>query len=246
MKEIKLLDKYFDLAIRESLYSTQPFLKFYLNYLFKNTTIDNKTMLDIGSGSGLFSFYAACKGANKVICIEPEAEGSNHDSIKKFKKIQSALQITHLVKLERTTIQNFDSNNKKFDIILLHHSINHLDEKACINLQHDNHAIENYKMIFEKLSKLANKGAKLIIADCSRYNFFARFNIRNPFVPMIEWHKHQPPELWAKLLSDVGFCSPEIRWTTFNPLYSLGRILLSNKIASYLLTSEFCLSMHKR
>jgi len=246
MGENTLLDKYFDLVIREGLYSTEKRLRFYLNYLFKNTIFDNKTMLDIGGGTGLLSSYAACRGAKKVVCIEPEAEGSSLGSSKRFIKLQTALQLSDIIELEKTTFQNFDSSHKKFDIILLHNSINHLDENSCINLQHDIHAIERYKRIFEKICNLSNKEAKLIIVDVTRYNFFAKFNITNPFNPNIEWHKHQPPEYWAKLLLDFGFSNPEIRWNTPNPLYSIGKILLGNKVANYFIGWGFCLTMLKR
>ena len=242
----KSLDEYFDFVTHHDLStSSRDYLRFHLNYLFKNISFDKKTMLDIGGGYGLYSFYAACMGADEVICIEPEAAGSDPNVIKKFKILQSGLRTLDRVKLEVDTLQNFNSNGKKFDIILLYNSINHLDEKACINLQHDTRAIETYMKIFQKLRDLANNRAKLIIADCSRYNFFNKFNIRNPFVPMIEWHKHQPPKYWAKLLFNVGFCNPKIRWTSFNQLYSLGRVLLGNKISSYFFDSHFCLTMEK-
>lgn len=243
--ENEILNRYFDLVIQEGLYSTKKRLKFYLDYLFEKTNFDNKQMLDIGAGRGMFSFYAACKGA-KIVSIEPEAEGSTHDSINKFKKIQSALGLTEVIQLEKTTFQNYNSSNKKFDIILLHGAINHLDETACINLQHDNNAIEKYNKIFEKIYNLANKRAELIITDCSKYNFFAKLNITNPFDPNIEWHKHQPPEYWSKLLLDPGFVNPKIRYTTPPMLYSIGKLLLSNKIASYFTWSSFCLTMEKK
>ena len=65
--ENEALNRYFDHVIQEGLYSTQRRLKFYLNYLFDGVNFDNKQMLDIGAGSGLFSFYAACSGAKKLL-----------------------------------------------------------------------------------------------------------------------------------------------------------------------------------
>ncbi len=137
MKKNELVDKYFVLVDQEGLYSSQYNLRFYLNYLFKNISFNKKTMLDIGGGAGLFSFYAACLGANEVICLEPEAAGSRSGMVEKFKKLQSGLQTLVQVKLVSTTIQNFNPNDRKFDIILLHNSINHIDEEACIKLQYD-------------------------------------------------------------------------------------------------------------
>lgn len=250
----KFIDIYFTLVNQEGLCSSQHNLRFYLNYLFKNISFDNKTMLDIGGGAVLFNFYAACMRANEVICLEPKASGSSSGVTEKFKKLQLGLRtLNKKVKLVSTTIQSFNPNYKKFDIILLHNSINHLDEEACINLQHNSHAIEIYKMIFQKMCNLAHNGAKLIITDCSRYNFFALFNCKNPFAPPIEWHKHQSSRYWSKLLSEVGFCNPKIQWissclsTIFLPfrLQSIGGLLLGNKVVSYFLDSHFCRTMEK-
>ena len=143
------------------------------------------------------------------------------------------------------TFQAFDPTGKQFDTILLHNSINHLDETACINLLNDEASQAIYMDIFSKLSSLASSGAKLIVCDCSRYNLFALLRIRNPFAPTIEWHKHQAPEIWVDLLSQVGFVNPKVRWTAFNTLRSPGRILLGNKLLSYFLRSDFRFTMEK-
>ncbi len=81
----------------------------------------------------------------------------------------------------------------------------------------------NSKAVYHEIFSLSNKGTKLIVCDCSRYNFFALLKIRNPFSPTIEWHKHQSPELWAKLLKEAGFINPKIRWSSFNTLGKLGK-----------------------
>lgn len=244
-KETELLDKYLSLVGQTSSYSSRRDLPLYLDYLFEDVSFDNKAMLDVGGGAGLFSFYAACMGANKVICLEPELAGASREAIDEFKKLRSALPTLDQVKLKSTTIQNFDSNDDKFDIILLHDSINHLDEEACINLRHDCHAMQAYKAIFEKLRGLASSGAQLIITDCSRYNFFALCNLRNPFAPNITWSKHQSARYWARLLSDAGFCNPKIRWTAFRRLPRIGRLPLVAECASYFLRSHFCLTMQR-
>ena len=215
-----------------------------MHYLFQDTTFVGKTMLDIGGGIGLFSFYAGCCGARQVVCLEPEAEGSSSGMVERFQRLSTLLD-PNQVSLHSTRFQDFDPGNRTFDIILLHNSINHLDEAACINLQHDSYAVETYKGIFQKLSNMASHGAKLIVTDCSRYNFFALCHLKNPFAPTIEWHKHQSPDYWANLLSDVGFRNPKIRWTSFNSLRSIGRLLLGNKVAAFFLQSKFCLTMGK-
>ena len=245
MRSTDCLDRYFAVVRDQGLFSSPENLKFYLRYLFENLSFTNKAVLDIGGGAGLFSFYAACMGAEKVVCIEPGAAGSSMAMIRKSDALQSCLENPGHVRIESKKLQDLDFGDARFDILLLHNSVNHLDEVACVDLLHDGRAKESYLEIFKMLSVLANSGATLIITDCSRYNFFASLNLTNPFAPTIEWNKHQSPEFWASLLSEAGFRDARIRWTTFNRLRSLGRLLFANRFASYFLQSHFCLTMQK-
>ena len=238
------LESYLSAAIEEELYPNRGNLQFHLKTLFKNIPLKNRRVLDIGGGSGLHSFYAACMGAKEVVCLEPETEGSRSGAGAKFRKLSGILGYDS-VRFEPVTFQAFDPAGEQFDIILLHNSINHLDETACINLLNSEASKAIYMDIFSKLSLLASSGAKLIVCDCSRYNFFALLRIKNPFAPTIEWEKHQAPEVWVNLLSQVGFVNPRVRWTAFNTLRSPGRVLLGNKLLSYFLRSDFRFTMEK-
>ena len=238
------LEGYFSAVIEEGLYPSRRNLQFYLKALFKDIALENRRVLDIGGGSGLHSFYAACMGAKEVVCLEPETGGSRSGMGAKFRKLGGILGYNH-VRFEPLTFQAFEPTGKQFDIILLHNSINHLDETACINLLNSEAAKAIYLNMFSKLSSLASGGASLIVCDCSRYNFFALLRIKNPFAPTIEWHKHQAPEVWVDLLSQVGFVNPRIRWTSFNTLRSPGKTLLGNKLLSYFFRSNFCFTMEK-
>lgn len=244
MKKNDLINEYLDVVATKGILSSyKTNLRFYLDYLFQDVSFVGKSMLDVGGGSGLYSFYGAIMGAKEVICLEPEVEGSTKGVSDKFKQLSAGLSLSN-VSLQPVRFQDFDAGDQTFDIILLHNSINHLDEEACIKLQYDDDARNRYKFIFQKLSKVAAPGAKLIIADCSRYNFFASLGIRNPFAPTIEWHKHQPPEFWSSILLNYGFMNPKVRWTSFSNLRRIGR-LFGNHFASYFLTSHFCLTMDR-
>jgi len=244
MRSEQNVELYLNTIIKNGFYSRKGNLRFHLENLFGGIDFKNKAILDIGGGSGLYSFYAACMGAKEVVCLEPEGEGSSSRVTEKFQQLSSQLKNDN-VTLEPTTLQAYESDGKTFDIILLYNSINHLDEPACINLLHDDSSKAVYRKIFSKISSLSNNGARLIICDCSRRNFFSALGIRNPIAPTIEWHKHQAPELWADLLSDVGFINPKIRWSSFNGLRSCGKVLLGNRLMTYFLTSHFCLAMDK-
>ncbi|MCK4718532.1 MAG: class I SAM-dependent methyltransferase [Thermoplasmata archaeon] len=252
------LEKYLDLAIQEGSYSTKDNLRFRLEYLFKDVPIRDRSMLDIGGGAGLASFYAASMGATDVLCLEPEARGSSEGVALKFERLQEGMrergeergrtdggQEEAKVQLLPDTIQDLDLGKRKFDIIFLGNSINHLDEEACMRLGEDDEAVERYAAIFRKLGGLANEGADIIITDCSRHNFFGMLHVKNPFAPMIDWKVHRSPRFWAKLLADAGFCSPRIRWTSFNRLGRGGRILFGNAAAAFFLQSHFCLNMKR-
>ena len=235
---------YLNAIIKEEMYPSKGNLQFHLKTLFEGINFENKRVLDIGGGSGLHSLYAAYRGAKEVVCLEPEAEGSCPGANEKFRKLSRNLELNN-VTLEPITIQDFEPEGKRFDIILLQNSINHLDETACINLLKDESSKTTYKKIFSKISSLSNSGAKLIVCDCSRYNLFALLRIKNPFARRIEWQKHQSPEVWANLLSEVGFVNPNIRWTSFNRLRHWGKVIIGNKLISYFLISHFCLTMYK-
>ena len=55
----------------------------------------------------------------------------------------------------------------------------------------------------------------------------------------------QAPEVWAGLLTEAGFSSPRIRWSSFYQFRRPGRLLLGNRLAAYFLQSHFCLTMVK-
>jgi SAM-dependent methyltransferase len=243
MNKNEAVEEYFRFVEQERLWNRA---RHYMERLFQGISFEGKRVLDIGGGAGLFSFYAGCMGASKVICLEPEAEGSTSGVTQQFKKIKVALQPAAPVEQYATTIQTFNDRCEKFDIILLHNSINHLDEDACMNLMSDLKAKETYCKIFMTLGSLAEVRAKLIVADSSRQNFWDICHVQNPFAPTIEWEKHAHPKDWAALLAKAGFGNPQIRWLAFNRLGHSGQLLLGNEVASYFLDSFYCLTMDKQ
>src|SRR3989442_12172131 len=159
----------------------------------------------------MFGFYARCVGAARVVCLEPQGAGSSAGMTETFRRRDARLGVSK-VRLEPTSFQAFDSQGETFDIILLHNSINHLDEEACIALRYDPAARARYAAIFKKITLLSGRGATAIVTDCSRHNFFNMLNARNPMLPRIEWHKHQSPRYWPGLLSQPGFGHSRSRW----------------------------------
>lgn len=239
------LQQYFPAMIEERLFPRESNLIYHQRWLFDGVDFEDRTMLDVGAGAGLNGFYAACNGAREVVCVDPEADGSTGGATEKFSRLRQRLGLDN-IRLEPAFFQSFDARGRTFDVILLHNSVNHLDETACIYLLTDAAARSSYRRIFQKIATLANPGATLILCDCSRHNFFAALGLRNPVMPTIEWEKHQPPEVWAGLLAEAGFVNPRIRWSSFNRLGSAGELVLGNKLAAYFLKSHFCLTVQKR
>lgn len=237
------LDRYFWLVEGEEGRVRRNNLRFELGELFHGVELAGKSVLDIGAGRGHVSLFAACAGANKVVSLEPEAAGSNSGMLDAFRHLTRLLDLQDLVELRQTTFQAYDPGDDRFGVLILNASVNHLDEDACARLHRDEDAREIYRIIFRKLAAVAAPGAKLVVSDCSRHNLFAHLGLRNPVAPTIEWHKHQSPELWAALLEAQGFQRPRIRWRSFNSLRTPGKHLVGNRIASYMLTSSFCLTM---
>jgi SAM-dependent methyltransferase len=237
------LDRYFEVVAQMG--QVPGNWRFRLKYLFGRIDFRGKAVLDVGGGDGLLSFYAACAGAANVVCLEPAKAGSAPDTIDAFDRAASLLDEVKVQWIPQR-FQEYECGDSVFDVLLLHASINHLDEDACVRLHHDRAAQSLYGRSFRKLARLARPGAKLIIVDCARRNLFADLRMRNPLEPTIEWHKHQSPKLWARLLTRAGFVNPVIRWNSFNTLRSYGRLFLGNRLAAYCLTSTFCLTMERQ
>jgi len=238
------MKKFLSVCQREKLCKSSNNLEYYLRSLFRDVVLKDKLVIDIGAGAGTYGFHAALAGASKVVCLEPEAAGSRSGFIKKFRKVAGVLKLPQ-IKMIAKTFQEYRATGEKFDVLLLHHSINHLDEDACITLRENRESQRSYKEIFKELAKIAKPGSKLVVTDASRHNFFPTVGLKNPFVRSIEWHKHQSPDVWVKLLSGAGFRKPTITWLPPSQLRQFGQIFCSNFVASYFLHSHFRLVMER-
>ena len=237
--------EYFEAVEKLGLYSSPRNLQFYFSHIFEDAnSFAGKSVLDVGAGKGLCGTYAACSGASKVIAIEPEAAGATKGVRSKFTMLLDELGLD-AVSVLPVVFQEFDAGEEQFDIIILDDCVNHLDEEACVRLHVDQTARDTYMKIFTKLYTTASPGAKLVITDASRYNFFAMLGLKNPFTPTIDFEGHQSPKLWAQLLTEAGFQNPRIRWRSFNRFGAIGKSLFANKTVSFFLHSRFCLTMEK-
>jgi SAM-dependent methyltransferase len=241
LEKLEPLREFHATALRE--HPSPRRLAIYMERLFSGVPLEGMRLLDVGGGSGTMSFYAAARGA-AVVCLEPAAAGSNPRMDEMFEAYRSALGAQVDVRLERQTFQEYDPD-EPFDVVLLHNSINHLDEEACQHLHHDQAARELFRAQFRRMAAMTAPGGHLVAADCSRLNLFGVLRVRNPFVPDIEWHIHQQPRVWAALLAESGFTNAQIRWNPMTRAGRAGEVLLANWVGAFLTTSHFTIHMQR-
>ncbi|MBO9203060.1 MULTISPECIES: class I SAM-dependent methyltransferase [Niastella] len=242
-----IVNDFYDLMISRKMFSNKKNLQFKLDSLFKNVNLTNKNVLDVGGGSGLLSFYAAVKGAKKVVCLEPEFAGSTNGIIKKFYDLQKELPASLPVELNTHTLQDYfqEAGSEMYDVVIMHNSINHLDEEAGINLLKSDACYKTYLAIFKNVFSIIKKGGVLIVTDCSCKNFFNDIGVKNILAPSIEWHKHQKPRTWIKLLKAVEFRNSKVKWLTPNRLGKIGIFILGNPFMAYMTASYFKVTVIK-
>lgn len=241
MDQQELMQRFHQAALRE--HPSPPRLATYLRRLFRGVPLSGQRVLDVGGGSGTMTFYAAAAGAS-VVCLEPAAAGSNPQMEATFDSYRAAFDGAVDVTLERHTFQAYEPD-APFDVILLHNSINHLDEEACLRLHRDEQARKSFKVQMRRMAEMVEPAGHLLAADCSRHNLFGMLRVRNPFVPDIEWEIHQQPRLWAALLAESGFAQPAIRWNPMTRAGPPGELLLANWLGAFLTTSHFTIHMRR-
>lgn len=197
-------------------------------------------MLDIGGGNGIYSYYAKLMDAKDCINLEPFEAGSKNVKTNP-KIIPDSLKITSI----NQTIQEFFTE-KKFDIIILHDSINHLDEPVFSEIHKSESSFDQYCKLIKKIADLLNDGGTIVVTDCSRYNFWGNLGLKNPFAPSIEWNLHQSPILIKKLFMKQGFRKFNLRWSPFKRFALFGKILsFFGFVPAFFMQSHFNLIIRK-
>lgn len=237
-------DRYFALS-RGIYHPRETILRRYTAQLFAGVPLHGRSLLDVGGGSGLMSFYSAAQGADPVVCLEPSAAGSNPRMDADFARWATGLAPDAKVELVRQTFQDLDPADRRFDVVLVHSAINHLDEAACSRLPDDPQARATYREMFAKLASLTVPGGDLVISDAARKNAWGALGLRSPFARTIDWDIHAQPSVWADLAAEAGFSQPSIRWRAHNRLGRPGQAILGNPLGGWLTNSMFILHMRR-
>ena len=232
------LEDLIEYAIEHGWSRSRRQLAFRLSTLFQDIDLNGRSFLDIGGGNGLLTLYAACMGARSSVCLEPEGAGSLPGSSTPMLESASHLKLNN-VELVHSSFQDYDARNQQFDIVMMHASVNHLDESACITLLTDSRSRGVYRNVFGKCASLMHKGGKLIIHEITPKNFFVQIGLPHPMAKLIEWHKHHTPDVWIDLLEECGFRLCQTRWLAYDRLGHVGQFILGNKLGSYMISGRF-------
>ncbi|OGX15234.1 MAG: hypothetical protein A2166_00400 [Omnitrophica WOR_2 bacterium RBG_13_41_10] len=235
----ELINKFKKLTVKYGLYKSEDRFLFRARQVFRNVNLINKSILEIGCGTGVYSVWAKLNGAKLAVGLEPEVDGCEDESSNIFKKFISELSIDNTECIPQI-IEEYKPNGLKFDIVLSNNSINHLDENACMRLDTNLDAQEKYLVIFKKIKSLMNHNGKLIILDNSDKNFFKFLNRNSPFCRGVDFRKHKSPKVWVRLLKQANFSEPKISWPS---RYFYLKNLYCPKLLSFFLDSYFRLEM---
>jgi SAM-dependent methyltransferase len=206
-------------------------------FLFRGIPIVGARVLEIGCGTGAWAIWTALAGAVKVTGVEPEAEGSSAHSLDRFRRNLEKLGLQDRVDAVGCTLQDLPPSAERFDIAIMYNVINHLDEDAVVRLHKDQEAMGRYVALLRKLHLHMNPHGWVVVADCGRDNLWPKLGIRSPFMPSIEWQKHQNPKIWTDVFERAGFRMFDLRWSPLQPFPKL----TGNRLIEYLTCSHFVL-----
>jgi SAM-dependent methyltransferase len=209
------------------------------HFVFDGLNLHGKRVLEIGCGKGGLVAWAAVHGASFVLGLEPEKDGSENSSYRTLETVVSSLCLGNV----EASPKAFDEYpfSEPFDIVLLYNVINHLDERAVIDMHTNMASYERFVCIADKLRAVTAPKGTLILTDAARSNLWGDLGKRSPFARTIEWNKHQNPGTWRKLFEQTGFKMVGLRWSH---LYPLGK-LSSNVLIHYITISHFLMRLER-
>lgn len=173
-------------------------------------------VLDVGAGSGLDSCAMALLGATEVVALEPETDGSTHNVTHTFRQNIQTLGLSNIT-LQTNTLQAYTAQPASFDVITLIAVINHLDEAGVVHMHKDQTIQHRFAEMLMPLHAWLKPGGTLAIYDAARHHALApliKLGIldKHPLAPSIEWHKHQQPNQWLRVLRQAGFSRFKVMW----------------------------------
>lgn len=218
-------------------------LNCYFSRLMRGSDLDGLRVLEVGAGNGLLSFLMAELGAS-VVALEPLGAGANPEMERNRERYADASTAPDNVKFVNARFQEYDGEGK-FDILVLHNSINHLAEDECRDLQRNARSRSVYERLFGRMAALSTAKGRLWVSDCGRRNLLGDLRLPNPLAPSIDWTLHQEPAVWVSLARTAGFVHSEVTWNVPTALRNVPNYAPIQRLVSYSTTSHFTLRLVK-
>jgi len=217
-------------------------------HLFDGVPLSGRSVLEIGSGKGMMTMYAALQGASHVVSMEPEMIGSRSGMISLQQQRLDALGIQS-VEFLAADFNEWNPLGRTFDVVMCRAAINHLHASDQHALSH-RPTYEGYLTVVRRMLSVTSPGGVVLITDACRYAFFTatrNLGIRRPWdwsKTGINWRHHQNPQTWARIFRDAGFTRADVRY----PLpYRLRQYkgLVDTAAANFFLQGSFILRAHR-
>lgn len=219
----------------------------YLGWLFGGFDFRGKRVLEIGSGRGLLSTYIAAAGADHVVSLEPEMEGSTSGTAGIHQERLDELAIANCeIRVEDFNEARF--SNERFDLILMVAVLNHLYETP-LDASKEEAVFKRYTEIASRLRELLSPSGQVIATDACRYCFWTqmrRFGLPKKLCfsqRTIDWKIHQQPSVWQSIFRNARFASTEISYPLPFRLRRMHRFI-NNSMVNFVLLGEFRLQAH--
>ncbi len=222
---------------------------FHANEQLSGACIANKTILEIGCGSGAFSLYMAlCGKAKKIIALD-EAKGNGFDP-KAFKQLQTIIRnhnIQNLTTVE-SSLHDYVAPENSFDLIVgnsaLHHAIRPFG--YLFKNEKSKHASLT---TFKQLYALLKNNGMIVLREMSRINFW-RFLPYKWKMGHIDWKTHATLGEWLWVMKKTGFYDTHHAFLTPFFLRKWPSFIIRSQFANFFFSSSFYLygqrSQHNR
>jgi SAM-dependent methyltransferase len=215
---------------------------------FEGVDLKGRSVLEVGSGRGLTSIYAALAGARAVVSMEPGLAGAKSQVRETLERRLSTLGLPQ-VELLAEDFNTWDSKGRCFDVIVSQASINHLCESPHHALAH-RPTFDRYLGAARKMHGLLAPGGVACVSDACRYGFFMfakHLGLKRPWNARrltVNWRIHQNPGTWKRIFTDAGFSRIEVSYPLPFRLRRLG-VLVSNPLSNFFLGAGFRLAARR-
>lgn len=214
-----------------------------LNFMRKRISFKNKSILDVGCGTGKFLILCSlfCDPKKSVGLDQAEGKGSKKEILEKFKNSIKILNIDN-IGIIKNDIFDFHTD-QKFNIITLNFSLHHII-RTKNNLCKDPDSQQKTLRLFQKIFCLLEDDGILIIKEVSNQNLSRYINFYGKLLGLnLDWEtKHQPYE-YKQILRLAKFQDIKISYGIpfIMKKYGLDKFefLFSNKIANFFLSSTY-------